>query len=196
MDDAGDRRGWKAYYARTAQLPALSETAEFLAYIPSQGRVLDFGAGSGRWALAFMRDRPDLTIDLLDQNIDHAPVPDGWRGDCIKADFVTATLTQAYDGIWSYASLFFVLPPQFLPCLQTLIAALKPGGVLEFTMVEDCENAQLSRFHGMQQADLARILTENGLTQIAIRRDAQVRYGGRQLPIPTYFVRATKESQS
>ena len=184
---------WQRYYERTATIPEPAKVAAFLSAIPQSGRVLDFGAGSGRWAAAFMRDRPDIIIDVLDQHIEHATLlPPAWRGEKIASRFEDFNPTHHYDGIWSFASLFFLEPVAFEQCFITLVSALTPKAVLFFSMVEDCEASRSMRLYGMQQADIAALLARHSLTLKTLKRSETSRYGANETPIPTYFITASR----
>ena len=87
---------------RVIELPEPEYTEHFLSKVLEGGRVLDFGAGNGRWAAAFLRDRPDIEIDVLDQNIEKATIlPEDWQGEKIKSSFQDFCPSKQYDGIWS-----------------------------------------------------------------------------------------------
>jgi hypothetical protein len=45
--------GWGGYYQATQELPSPKFTEEFLRKIPSNGHILDFGSGTGRWAMGY-----------------------------------------------------------------------------------------------------------------------------------------------
>lgn len=185
---------WESYYRNTQELPAASKTAGFLHHVPHGGRVLDFGAGSGRWAAAFLRDRPDLTIDLLDMNDDYSVLPAHWRGEKIMADFSEFMPTRIYDGIWAYAALFFLKGIALETCFRRLTSSLAPGGVLQFTMVEKCVAAEKAEFYGLTENKLCRVLAAEKLTDLPMFERHNVPYGKEKNLLPTWFVRAVKPS--
>ena len=192
-DDEMHPPNWQRYYSRTAAIPESAKVAAFLSAIPQAGRVLDFGAGSGRWAAAFMRDRPDITVDVLDQHIEQATLLlPNWRGEKMAVRFEDFTPTHRYDGIWSFASLFFLEPAAFEHCFGTLVSALAARGVLFFSMVEDCEAARGMKLYGMQQADIEALLERYHLTLKTLKRSETSRYGANETPIATYFVTASR----
>jgi trans-aconitate methyltransferase len=184
---------WDAYYARTAVLPKPEIAARFLDKIPQDGHILDFGAGSGRWSAAFLRDRPDLTIDALDQNIDQATLlPETWRGEKIKSSFQAFEPSKSYDGIWAFATLFFMEKKESGECFHKLATSLKEGGTISFTMVDDCHAASASKFHGLSKSEILDMLGKEGLNLTSLELNEQATYGPAKTVIPTYTVTASK----
>ena len=187
---------WDSYYARTAVLPQSEITVQFLEKIPQEGRLLDFGAGSGRWSAVFLTDRPDLTIDALDQNIDHATLlPEIWAGEKVKSSFQTFELTRSYDGIFAFATLFFVNKTELGECFHKLAIALKEGGTIFFTMVDDCHEANAFKFHGLSKLGILDMLEKEGLSLASLELNEQTRYGSNKMIVPTYTVTASKAAR-
>ncbi len=175
------------FYARTSALPSSDKTSPFLNRLSPQACVLDFGCGSGRWAVAFQRDRPDLTIDVLDMNLHLAPlIGEDWKGARYTKTFEEFRPEKPYDGIWAFAALFFLVPESFATVLATLSSALKSGGVLFFTMVEP---GARTHFYGMNECEIRTALAVAGLIcdSIVLHHDS---YGTQQKIIPTYHVTA------
>jgi len=192
-DDEMHPPNWQRYYSNTMLLPESDKLAGFLGAIPPGGRVLDFGAGTGRWAAAMLRDRPDIIIDLLDQNIHAATLlPDTWCGEKIAVNFQDFVPTHRYDGIWSFASLFFLEAKLFAPCFRTLVSALLPNGRLFFTMIEAGDAATSMRLHGMTKPEIEALLAQEALELVALKHTSASTYGAKKTTIPTYFVTARK----
>lgn len=186
-------RDWDSYYSRTAHLPRPEITAKFLDQIPNEGRVLDFGAGSGRWSAAFLRDRADLIVDALDRNIDQAILlPENWRGEKIKSSFQEFVPTKSYDGIWAFATLFFMDKADMGACFHKLASALKPNGTISFTMVDDCHAASAAKFYGLSKEEILDMLRKEGLEATALTLEGHATYGKTKMVIPTYAVTAKK----
>ncbi len=184
---------WNSYYKRNNSLPAPRLTVSFLRMIPENGRILDFGAGSGRWAAAFLRDRQDIVVDVLDQNVECASLlPEDWCGEKIKARFQDFNLNYSYDGIWAFAALFFLNKQELEMCFHELAAALNDGGVMAFTMVDDCLVARNARFYGMASEDIKLLMHKEGLKIISFRLNKNTSYGLDKIKIPTYFMTARK----
>ena len=184
---------WDSFYARTMHLPSPKLTAEFLNDLPAQSRVLDFGAGTGAWAAAFLRDRPDLVIDVLDRNIEKAAaLPEDFSGNRFATRFQEYRAPDTpYDAIWAQSVLFFLPPNELDSCFHELSSSLASGGVLAFTMVDDCKEAALMKFHGMSESALRKMLDKEGFELVKISRHAPL-YGSQQMPIPTFDIFARK----
>lgn len=181
------------YFRLTQELPRADQIQEFLHLIPEHGCILDFGCGTGRWALAFLRDRPDLTIDLVDKNLDKSNlIPPDWTGEKFHLDFNDFTPCKTYDAIWAFSALFFLSPEEIPRVMHTLSNTLKLGGITEFTMVDDCVAATAANFTGMNRQDIKKMLQKEHLIPIAIQLDNDAEYGLSKLKIPTFYIRARK----
>ncbi len=131
MSDSIDyyRKHAEDFYRDTVDADMQALYAPFLACIPSGGRILDAGCGSGRDSLAFLHrgyrvqafdaapEMAGLAAQLLDR-----PVP------ALRFDQVN--WHAEFDGIWACASLLH-RPWADLPAtLSRLATALEPGGVM------------------------------------------------------------------
>lgn len=184
---------WDSYYAQTAVLPKPELAQQFLSKIPQDGRLLDFGAGSGRWSAAFLRDRPDLTIDALDQNVDQAALlPKKWPGEKIKSSFQAFEPSKSYDGIWAFATLFFMEKKELGECFHKLASTLKEGGTISFTMVDDCHAAKVCKFNGLSKSEILDMLGNECLSLTSLELNEKAAYGPNKTVIPTYTVTASK----
>ncbi len=187
---------WDLYYEQTAILPKPGNTARFLGNIPQNGSLLDFGAGSGRWSAAFLRDRSDLIIDALDQNIDKATLlPESWAGEKIKSSFQDFTPSRTYDGIFAFATLFFMNKKEVGDCFHKLSASLNEGGTFSFTMIDNCNAARAANMHGLSKTEILDMLKKEGLSLTSLELDEKVTYGPNKLVIPTYNVIARKTAK-
>jgi len=192
-DDEMNPPNWDRYYAQTTAIPGPEKVSLFLNAIPEGGRVLDHGVGSGRWTAAFMRDRPDLTVDILDQNVEKAILtPANWRGEKIASSFQNFIPKHRYDGIWSFASLFFLDPEALHKCFCTLATSLTDKGILFFSMVEDCDAARAMHLSGMQKSAIDAMLAENELHASTTKYSHTATYGANKMAIPTYFISARR----
>ena len=198
MKDRNSMEVWDRYFARIAklELPKPEQTEEFLRHIPANGRVLDFGAGTCRWSVAFVRDRGDLLIDSLDQHIDtkHSlKESNNLRINKIKMSFREFKSDKPlYDGVWAMFALF-MNQGDFDACLPELFSSLKPGGVIMFSMVSDCYVARELEFHGKSQEAIMDALERVGLKIESWCTKDDLKYGPReQSGIPTYIVCAKK----
>jgi len=131
------------YYAQNA-LAFVSSTQNvdmseiqnsFSALLPKDAHVLDFGCGSGRDSLAFLRkgffvDAADACPEFCEAT---KKLTEGFNTSgkirIRQIHFSELCESQKYDGIWACASLLHV-PKQELPeILCKIEAALKPNGV-------------------------------------------------------------------
>jgi trans-aconitate methyltransferase len=186
---------WESFFARTQSLPEKKHTESFLKWIPANGRILDYGCGTGRWAVAFSRDRPDLTIDVLDQHLDKALlIPTHWKGEKLHTDFNDFNPTKTYDGIWAFATLFFLPKKVLKQKMHALAGALNPGGVIQFTMVADCPAANSQKFTGMNKKEILSMLEKENFTLLSLKLNKSVEYGLIKRKIPTFYITARKTS--
>ena len=156
-------QSWANYYAFSQTPPSNEEVSNFLSHIPTGGRVLDAGAGSGRWSAAFKRDRPDIAIDALDYHIDSSNVLSGdWADRKIKSSFEAFEPDTEYDGIWSHSSLFYLSPEDMKNLLGKLSSALKPEGSFHFDL-RDSRGKQLQSFYTMLFDQMKTVIDEVGL---------------------------------
>lgn len=147
------------------------------------------GCGTGRWAASFHRDRPDITIDVLDRSLSHTHLPADLSGARYTTTFEAFTPDKLYDGIWSFAALFFLKRDDFFAVLQKLSSALKPSGILAFTMVDDCEHARAFKFFGLSEEHLTAAIASAGLSIVTMRQSLK-KYGDNDTEILTFFVTA------
>jgi trans-aconitate methyltransferase len=184
---------WDRYYASRLTLPRESYTWPFLRHLPQNARVLDFGSGNGNWAAAFHRDRPDLTIDLIDTNAPSPSlIPPDWQGEVTQSDFTAFLPTREYEGIWANNSLFFLARQEIAPTFHKLAEALTPQGLVQFTMLQE-GNAVPGSLSGLSRQAILRMLETEHLSPIFIKHVENVTYGGyAQRKIPTFYVQAQK----
>ncbi len=189
-----EQKPWDSLYTRTMHLPSPQFTKNFIDKLPAHARVLDFGAGSGAWTAAFLRDRPDLIIDSLDMNIDQAKaLPEKFSGQKLQLRFQEYQgAPNSYDAIWARAVLFFLPPDERDACFHELAKSLPSNGLLSFTMVDDSENASLAKFHGMNEDSILKMLDKEGFEIVSLARSAPP-YGARRIIVPTFDISARKK---
>jgi hypothetical protein len=142
--------------------------------------------------MAFLRERPDLTIDLIDKHLDQSNlIPPDWTGDKFHLDFNDFTPCRTYDAIWAFSVLFFLSPADMPRVIHTLLNTLKPGGIAEFTMVDDCAAATAAGFTGMNRQDIEKTLQRAHLIPVTIQKSKEALYMP-ELKIPTFYIRARK----
>ncbi|HEU5270638.1 MAG TPA: class I SAM-dependent methyltransferase [Jatrophihabitans sp.] len=125
------------YVAGLAPVPApatAEHLARFAGLLPPAGRVLEIGSGPGR-------DAAELeSLGLRVRRTDAAPAfverlrRDGHPADLL--DVLTDELGDGYDGIWASAVLLHLGRDQLAAVLRRCRAAVRPGGVLGFSVKE------------------------------------------------------------
>lgn len=124
------------FISATAGLDLSELYARFLPLLPVQGRILDFGCGSGRDSLAFARAGfAVLALDPCAAFVDHVQQESMQQGltsvlEARLGSVAALAADERFAGIWACASLLH-LPQADLPqVLGRLAQALNPGGVL------------------------------------------------------------------
>lgn len=118
------------YAKNVAGLHHVREGEIFLSCLPSGGRILDLGCGSGRDALEFVGQGYNVVgADLSEKMLEQA------RKTCPYADFQKMDMRQlgysdeSFDGVWAVASIIH-LPKSDVPsCLGEIYRVLKRNGV-------------------------------------------------------------------
>ena len=119
----------KQYLSTTRDVDMTSHYALFLPSIPSGGRILDAGCGSGRDSRYFLDrgyqvDSFDLSESMVKAACELTGLP------VRQLSFQQMDYKNAFDGIWACASLLHV-PMDELPLVfERMAVALKEQGVL------------------------------------------------------------------
>ena len=125
----------KKYFETTIGLDIKDQYEMFLKYLPSNGRILDFGCGSGRDALFFKNLGFDVTaIDGSEELCKLAR--DYTQLDVRCMDFSELRDVQEYDGVWACSSLLHVKKDELLGILKKIRTSLKDDGIL-YTSFKD-----------------------------------------------------------
>ena len=101
----------------------------FLELIPSGGRILDWGCGSGRDVLAMTKAGYDVVASDLSGAM--ADATEALTGLTVHREaFSDLDDVDAFDGIWASASLLHAKSNELPEIFTQAARALKPGGVL------------------------------------------------------------------
>jgi SAM-dependent methyltransferase len=101
----------------------------FLESIPTGGRILDAGCGSGRDALHFARLGYDVVaFDASPAMAAEASSRTGLQ--VLALTFSELKFRENFDGVWACASLLHVTKGDMRDALRSLADALKSGGVM------------------------------------------------------------------
>jgi len=118
-----------AFIERTSRVNVEHLRGPFVARLPTGGRVLDAGSGSGRDSRAFKAAGFDVTaidasIAMVEATRSYATVP------VQHCTFLQFTASVPFDGIWACASLLHVPRNELARTVQHLLGLLTSTGVL------------------------------------------------------------------
>ncbi len=131
MDDNTEYYNHNAarFFGSTVDIDMLALHEAFLVKLPTGGRILDAGCGSGRDAKAFALRGYDVTA--FDASPELAKLASAHCGfDVAARTFSDVDEIDAYDGIWSCASLLHVADQDMSRAIGRLWRALRPDGCL------------------------------------------------------------------
>lgn len=101
----------------------------FLKYMPANGRILDFGCGSGRDTKYFLERGYEVTAtDGSEELCKLASEYAGINVECML--FNELDETAAYDGIWACSSILHLPRTDLKDVFYRMIKAVKPGGYI------------------------------------------------------------------
>lgn len=149
------------YIARTQAVDLSSLYARFLVHVPSLGRILDAGCGSGRDSLVFRAMGYDVVpMDASIAMVKH--VSEVLGQEALHLRHQDVTFVEAFDGVWSMASLLHVPLAELPEVLQRYGRALKLGGVIFASFKlgegEDVRDARL--FANQNEASFRALIVE------------------------------------
>jgi len=145
---------------------------DFLARIPSGGRILDLGCGPGQFA-APMREA-GFEVEATDASPEMVDLARRSYGLNVRvAVFEDLTEQGRYDGIWANFSLLHAPKAEFPAHLMRIRRALKPGGAFHIGMKLGSGEGRdrLGRFFAYYAEDeLCSLLEQAGFTPVQSRR--------------------------
>ena len=117
------------YFRETVNSFVTQAAEEFLSHIPTNGRILDCGSGSGRDTKYFLDNGYDT--DAIDANPELCRIASEYTDHPVVCmDYNALDRTEAYDGIWAQASLLHERRENLPSLFSILSCALKKSGVL------------------------------------------------------------------
>lgn len=138
----------------------------FLKYLPTGGKLLDLGCGSGRDSAWFASLGFEVTaVDGSEELCKRVRENDGIHALCIQ--FEELSFVAEFDAVWACASLLHVKKGDMPKVLMNVSAALQPGGVLYASFKYGSEERFCNGrfFNDYTQNDLDTLLTsENQLS--------------------------------
>jgi SAM-dependent methyltransferase len=112
----------------TASVDLSELYAPFLREIPTGGRILDTGCGSGRDSLAFLRRGYQVvSVDASTKMVNATTKLTGQEAKLLRFDELD--YDSEFDGIWACASLLHVARQDLDPVLTRFTRAVKPNGI-------------------------------------------------------------------
>ena len=151
----------KEYFDSTIGTDVSSIYEHFCKYVPSGGRILDLGCGSGRDIRAF-RDM-GYDADGIDGSEKLCKLARTYTDAPIRCmDFATINDIAEYNAIWACASLLHIPYEEILPLFKKLMVALKDNGVIYASFkYGDYEGERDDRYYTDMTSDRFRTTIES-----------------------------------
>lgn len=119
----------KIYYEQTLVASLKENYDKFLKHLPKDAYILDFGCGSGRDSMYFIKN--GYKVKAVDGSIEMCKLASNYINqevECMK--FEKLNDINVYDGIWACSSILHVEKDHLLDILIKMINALKVNGVI------------------------------------------------------------------
>lgn len=123
----------KEYFEKTYNADMNIQYELFLKHLGNNGKILDFGCGSGRDALYFKK--LGYEIDAIDGSKELCKLATKYVGinvRCMK--FNELNVVNTYDGIWACSSLVHIDKKEMIEILKKMRNALKQDGIAYIAM--------------------------------------------------------------
>ena len=125
----------KYYFDKTIHTNMSKQYEMFLKYVKENGKILDFGCGSGRDTLYFKNMGYD--VDAIDGSIELCKLASNYTGIDVKCmDFKDFNAKDLYDGVWACSSILHVKRDELLDILKSIRDSLKEQGVFYTSFVD------------------------------------------------------------
>lgn len=131
---------------------------KFLDRLPRQGRILDFGCGSGRDTKAFL----DLgyEVEAVDGCRELCEIAANYTGIRVKQmDFLELNEKEKYDGVWACSSILHLPYEKLKAVMVKMAAALKKNGVFYISF-------KYGDFAGWRNGRYFTDMTEDGVRRL------------------------------
>ena len=111
------------YYERTVDADLAEIREYFLGFLRRDARILDFGCGSGRDAKAFAE--AGRTVEALDGSPELCRIASEYMGlDVRNMMFQDFEETEAYDGLWAFASILHLTYEEIMDVMKRIHGAV------------------------------------------------------------------------
>lgn len=165
-EDTSDTTGYynqnaEKYVQETLGLDLTALYAPFIEHIPSHGKILDAGCGSGRDTLYF-REK-GFAVVPFDPSSEMVRIASEVTGNTVLLmSFQDLVFRDEFDGIWACSSLLHVPKEEMDDVMERISRALKTGGILYSSFkYGDGETISGSRLFNNYTEDSFSILIKN-----------------------------------
>ena len=116
------------YFLKTVRADMHGLYAKFLQFVPEGGRILDAGCGSGRDTRYFLS--LDYEVTAIDASEEMVKLSTQFTGqETVLMNFYDLNFQNAFEGIWSMASLLHIPKNHIGDVFRGFTSALKPDGI-------------------------------------------------------------------
>lgn len=125
----------KSYFDKTVDARMAEQYNIFLKHVKPNGRILDFGCGSGRDSLAFKN--MGFEVYAIDGSEELCKLARQYTGLDVKCmDFFDLNDKEFYDGIWACSSILHVQRTRYLELLRKMRDAIKMDGSMYISFAD------------------------------------------------------------
>ena len=118
-----------SFFAGSINADMAEDRRGFLEYVPSGGKILDAGCGSGRDSKAFLD--AGYEVVAFDASEEMRRRASEYIGrEVLNLRFEDMSFDNEFDGIWASASLLHVPMDELPEVMRRINRALKPGGAI------------------------------------------------------------------
>ena len=131
---------------------------KFLQRLPDQGKILDFGCGSGRDAKVFLE--LGYEVEAVDGCRELCEMAAEYTGIVVRQmDFMELDVREKYDGIWACASVLHLPYEEIKAVMEKMAEALKENGVFYVSF-------KYGEFEGWRNGRYFTDMTEDGVRRL------------------------------
>lgn len=119
----------ESFTAGTIEVDFQETQEHFLGKLPAQGRILDFGCGSGRDTKYFMKR--GFQVEAIDGSSELCRIASAFTGIQVKEMlFQDLEAVNCYDGIWACSSILHLPKNNLKTVMMKMHNALKYDGII------------------------------------------------------------------